>query len=166
MIEIPLRNREAIEAEIATCQNRLAEGEAQLPALAATVDLDDAAGLAQIGRLKLEADILPLRITARQDALEKADATLLAACGDFISRVLSPKIRDHEERSRAKTRAALKSHFPPGGELERAVETSLLVRAAGANGVTLDLNPLGGPAAYAARILAAWRAVEVFESKL
>jgi hypothetical protein len=165
-IKTALQKRERIEAEVASSQKRLAERTAQIPALAAVVDLDNTSAMAELGRIHLEVSILPSRISVNEDALLKANAELMAACDDFIVQDLSPKVREQEVRARAKTRAALKDIFPAGNELDRAIDASTLVREAGGNQMSLQGDPIDGPASYAGRILNAWQAAQQLEAKL
>jgi hypothetical protein len=164
-IKAALQNRERIENEIAASQKRLDERGARIPELAATVDLDDAPAMAELGRLHLEVSILPARIMALQEALAKAEAGILAACHEFVEAVLNPQARAIEARARAKVEAELKQHLEPGPDLTRGVEHSKLVTSAAANVMKLEANPHDGPRGYAGRILEAWKAVETFEAK-
>ena len=159
-IKAALQNRERIESEIAASQKRLDERGARIPEMAATVDLDDAPAMAELGKLHLEVSILPARIMVKQDALAKAEAGILAACEEFIRTVLNPQARAIEARARAKAEAELRQHLEPGPDLIRGVEHSKLVRSAVANVMSLEANPLDGPTGYAGRVLAAWQAVE------
>jgi hypothetical protein len=165
-IKAALQNRERIESEIAASQKRLAERSARIPEMAATVDLDDAPAMAELGKLHLEVSILPARIMGKEEALAKAEAGIVAACEEFIRTVLNPQARAIEARARAKAEAELKQHLEPGAELIRAIESSKSVRAAMANVMSLEGNPHDGPTGYAGRVLAAWQAVEAFEAKL
>jgi len=120
--------------------------------MVATVDLDDAPAMAELGKLHLEVSILPARIMGKEEALAKAEAGILAACEEFIRTVLNPQARATEARARAKAEAELKQHLEPGAELIRAVESSKSVRAAMANVMSLEANPHDGPTDYAGRV--------------
>ena len=166
LIEAAVAKRAALETEIASSQNRLAETGARIPEMVATVDLDDAPAMAELGKLQLEVSILPARIVVKQEALAKAEAGILAACEEFVRTVLNPQARAIEARARAKVEAELRQHLETGPDLIRGVEHSKLVRSAVANVMGLEANPHDGPTGYAGRILKAWQATEQFEAKL
>ena len=112
-----MAKRAALETEIASSQNRLAETGARIPEMVATVDLDDAPAMAELGKLQLEVSMLPARIVVKQEALAKAEAGILAACEEFVRTVLNPQARAIEARARAKVEAELKQHLEPGPDL-------------------------------------------------
>lgn len=164
-IKAALQNQERIENEITASQKRLDEGGARIPELAATVDLDDAPAMAELGKLYLEVSILPARITAKQEALAKAEAGIFEACHQFIETVLNPQAKLIEARARANVESELRHHLDTGPDLTRGVEHSKLVTSAAANVMRLESNPYDGPRGYAARVLAAWKSVETSEAK-
>src|ERR1035437_10864189 len=125
-IKAALQNRERIGYEIAASQKRLDERGARIPELAATVDLDDAPAMAELGKLHLEVSILPARIMVKQDALAKAEAGILAVCEEFVRTVLNPQARAIEARVRAKVEAELRQHLETGPDLVRGIEHSKL----------------------------------------
>jgi hypothetical protein len=165
-IESAVAKRAAVETEIASSKKRLAEGEARIPALASAVNLDSPTEMAELGRLHLEVGILPARISGKESEFQKTESEILALCEDFISHVLSPKVRELEGRARAITRAVLKNHIRAGDELDRAVDTATLVREIGDQRLSLESNPIGGPVGYAHRVMEAWGAVEALEAKV
>jgi hypothetical protein len=133
-----------------------------------TADLSDKAALTEIGRLQVLTNLLPSRITGREESLVQAEAELLQTAHKFISEQLSPQLRELLSSVREKAKAALLPHFSDTDELQTAVEkTAGVVEVKNLeSGTTINHNPPGGVVSYAQHLINIYQKVESLTAKL
>lgn len=161
-----LAARTDLEAEVGKLERLSTDTTACLKEIETTCTLDDGKALAEITRLQVVSNLLPRRISAREEALVKADETLMQYAGALVADVLGKRNRALLARARAQARTALEKHFKAGPQLDDAVERSAIVAELSASSPTIEANPGDGAVGYARRLLALSDALDAIEAKL
>lgn len=134
--------------------------------LACDGDLSQEKTLADMARANTLATLLPLRITAREAALNAADAALIETVSGFISGTCNPRARKLEAQALEVARKAMRPHISDPAALERAVYSSEHATAARFSTPSITSNPANGALRYAEVALAAWSKLDEIEAKL
>jgi hypothetical protein len=162
-IETALQNLGRLGSEVGGLREQLRDSCSRLAALEDKADLTDKAAIGEIIGLQAVVALLPRRIASREAALGQAITEVLAASHEEIEVHLGPRGREFEAAARRKVSAALAPHFPNAPELQRAVETSALVRKVLGVRTAIRILTPGEPeevVAYAKELLVAGQRLE------
>ena len=140
--------------KIAGLETLMQTNKVELTRLAEGADLENAAFLDKIGRLRVQAELIPSRIAALESDFETARVKLLAATEEFTENTIQPKIKALRATAAEDAKNQLASTYS-GNQLIHAVNSSDKIRFLDgiASGLNRDPEP-SFPVDYALRRIA------------